>query len=253
VAPLPTVLVLGDGDFAFSARLAAAGTHAVTATTIETEDEVVARYPMTFPSHRRAILQHGGVCVFSVDATRLEGRLLTHAGMERRFTRVVFNNPYTAGVEKGTHRAHKAAKTHQKLVRDFIVGVHHVLCDGPDSRVVVSLNPSPLATVGASILLRAAALAGLHLLREYPFSEGGRTHQYVLRFGDARDLDRGGEVRRKTYAKRGIRTYEFGVGSGLTAELEGWHGGVDDGETEGEMAGGGRRREAEENPGDSEP
>ena len=71
MATLPTALVLGDGDFAFSSRLAAAGTYAVTATTIDSEAELEKRYPDTFPTHRRRVVEKGGTCAYGVDARQL--------------------------------------------------------------------------------------------------------------------------------------------------------------------------------------
>ncbi len=200
----PRMLVLGDGDFAFSAR--AATLFDVTATTIDTEAELQQRYPETFARHRAMLASMNARCLFNIDATKLssstEARYIELRGAraEAGYDRVVWNNPYVGG-EPGTHRALAARKVHRKVVANFVSCVPSVLRQG--GTLVISINPaSPL--VGASFLCENAARSGFTLLREYDFLDKPE-HEYVLRFGDARDERR----KRRTYSKRAIRTYEF--------------------------------------------
>ena len=50
-------------------------------------------------------------------------------------------------------------------------------------------------------------------MASYPF-DAKREHEYVLRYGDERDV---GKTKR-TYTKRSIRTYEFALKSAAEAE-----------------------------------
>jgi hypothetical protein len=194
-------LVLGDGDFAFSARFSNAGHFDVTATTVEAEADLEARYPDTFPRHREQVVQKGGRCLFGIDALKLDSTHAPYCDFRGAFMRVIWHNPYTAGAELQTHRTLVAQKVHKHLVADFMACAPAVL--SPGGTLVVSINPSS-ALVGEEFLLACASGSGFALLRSYPF-EQKREHEFVLRYGDDRDLAK----TRRTYTKRSIRTYEF--------------------------------------------
>ena len=115
---LGRLLVLGDGDFAYSAREAAAKLWVVTATTIDTEVELQNRYPATFGRHRDAVVRHGGSCAYEVDATQLDTP--RYKNLWDAFDRVLWHNPYTAAASMGTHQDLQAAKVHRNLVSSVI-------------------------------------------------------------------------------------------------------------------------------------
>jgi hypothetical protein len=199
--PARRALVLGDGDFSYSARLSGLGNVIVTATTIELEAELEKRYPTTFLNHRQKVKQHGGQCLFGIDARKLNCDGMPYVQFRGSFDMVVWHNPYTDGAELRSHRTLVARKVHKRLVADFIAAAPAVLWD--DGLLVISINPTS-NLIGETFLLDHSLQSGFVRLRDYPFEEN-RAHQYVLRYGDARDLAK----RRRTYTKRSIRTYEF--------------------------------------------
>lgn len=174
--------MVGDGDFAFSSRLATTGTYTVTATTIDSEAELEARYPDTFPRHRAAVTQRGGTCLYGVDARQLGvGADAPYSEFRRApFDRLVWHNPYTETAALQTHKALAARKVHKRLVADFLSCAPAVL--KPGGVLVVSINPSESALVGEAFLLKAAIDAGFVLAESYPF-DVKREHEYVLRYG----------------------------------------------------------------------
>jgi len=209
-----TCLVLGDGDFAFSARLASTRRFStVTASTIDSERDLESRYPETFPVHRQLILAQGGRCIYELDARRLGDTVPPYISLHGAFDSVCWHNPYTAVAEQGSHRALAARKAHKKLLRNFLACAPAVLRPGSAATLVLSINPST-RLIGADFLLPAASASGFRLHREYPFERGGREHEYILRYGDDRDRKK----QNKTYTKRSIRTYEFFLDSKGTAE-----------------------------------
>jgi len=194
-------LVLGDGDFSFSARLAASKKFTVTATTVETESELESRYPVVFLKNNNEIYHHGGCCIFGVDATKLDTSEEPYSGFAGKFDRLVWNNPYAEAAEAKSHRTLMAKKIHKKLVTDFLRCAPTVLCRS--GKLVLSINPLS-DIMGEEFLLRHAAASGFVLCSQYPF-DSKREHEYVLRYGD--DRDRG--KTKRTYTKKSIRTYEF--------------------------------------------
>lgn len=198
----PRALVLGDGDFAFSARLAASGKFIVTATTVESEAVLEQRYPVTFPKHRAAVVQHSGSCLFQIDATCLTRLAPPYTQLRSSFDRVIWNNPYAEAAEPKSHRALNAKKIHKKLVSDFLRCAPAVL--RPGGTLVLSIDPASVI-LGGDFLLATAAARGFVLVKEYPF-DAKHEHEYVLRYGDDRDLANKKRIR---YTKKRIRTYEF--------------------------------------------
>ena len=119
-----TVLVLGDGDFAFSARLASAGLFFVTATTVESEADLEARYPDSFPKHRAQVNTCGGRCLFGVDARELGSSTAPYVHFSESFDRLVWHNPYTEGADLQTHRSLAAKRVHNTCFRIALRGTY---------------------------------------------------------------------------------------------------------------------------------
>ncbi|KAM0936532.1 hypothetical protein DsansV1_C27g0204671 [Dioscorea sansibarensis] len=118
------ILLVGEGDFSFSQSLAIAfgsGVNIV-ATSLDTEDLVVARYTkggsnLKTLKKMRATLLHG------IDATKMRD----HTDLKmRRFHRIVYNFPH-AGF-KGKEDDPQLIDLHRKLVQCFFDNAKHMLC-----------------------------------------------------------------------------------------------------------------------------
>jgi len=206
----PRWLVLGDGDFAYSARLAAAGQVDVTATTIDAETELVRRYPTTFPAHKQMVEAAARCrCVFEVDARHLDHPTSPQSASVRAcapYDRLVWNNPYAEAEQSrggGVHRALLARKVHKKLLVDFLQCAPCVL--GAGAQLVISINPAS-KVIGEDFLRKQAVAAGFTYLSDHAFLDK-REHQYILRFGDERDFDR--RTSHTGYNKRNLRSFVF--------------------------------------------
>ena len=206
----PRWLVLGDGDFAYSARLAAARQVDVTATTIDSETELVWRYPTTFPAHKQMVEAACGCrCVFEVDARHLDHPTSPQSASVRAcapYDRLVWNNPYAEAEQSrggGVHRALLARKVHKKLLVDFLRCAPCVL--GAGAQLEISINPAS-KVIGEDFLRRQTHVAGFTYLSDHAFLDK-REHQYILRFGDERDFDR--RTSHTGYNKRNLRSFVF--------------------------------------------
>jgi hypothetical protein len=206
----PRWLVLGDGDFAYSARLAAARQVDVTATTIDSETELVRRYPTTFPAHKQMVEAACGCrCVFEVDARHLDHPTSPQFASVRAcapYDRLVWNNPYAEAEQSrggGVHRALLARKVHKKLLVDFLRCAPCVL--GAGAQLEISINPAS-KVIGEDFLRKQTHAAGFTYLCDHAFLDK-REHQYILRFGDERDFDR--RTSHTGYNKRNLRSFVF--------------------------------------------
>lgn len=138
----PCVLIVGDGNFSFAraflrqnADSIRDGCLDVTATSLDTKDELVAMYPTA-----EGILQElaaGGMRVqHDVNATRLESyaEFAPPQGQEALlFDRIVFNFPHFA---EGGHKRNKI-HLHRKLLREFFQSARYVL--QPQGQIWVTL------------------------------------------------------------------------------------------------------------------
>ena len=206
----PRWLVLGDGDFAYSARLAAARQVDVTATTIDAETELVRRYPTTFPTHKQMVEAACGCrCVFEVDARHLDHPTSPQMASVRAcapYDRLVWNNPYAEAEQSrggGVHRALLARKVHKKLLVDFLRCAPCIL--GAGAQLEISINPAS-KVIGEDFLRKQAHVAGFRYQSDHAFLDK-REHQYILRFGDERDFDR--RTSHTGYNKRNLRSFVF--------------------------------------------
>jgi hypothetical protein len=123
------VLVLGDGDFSFSASVVAGWDNArnLAATSFDTLDELVTKYGERIHANISSLQAKGARVLHSVDATQL-GR--AHLG---RFKFAVFNFPHT-GANGGLG---ESIRSNRQLLHDFFANVDCVLAAGSEVHVTV--------------------------------------------------------------------------------------------------------------------
>lgn len=144
----PRVLTVGDGNFSYSLALARHEAVALTATSFDTFDELVAKYPEAerICSQLKAL----GACVaHGVDATNLRATLRSSS----TFDRVVFNHP---------HCGEENVRRHQSLLSHFFVSALEVLASG-GGRVHLTLAEGQPERWEAVV---RAEKAGLQLLQQ---------------------------------------------------------------------------------------
>ena len=148
------ILLVGEGDLSFAAALAdLLGSSHITASTLDTAEELDAKYPDV--QRRLARLRAAGAAVApGVDATAMA----SHAALEPPYDRVVYNFPYA--------HVTKFAKDHRevnrKLLRQFFAEAARLLRPGGEVHVrnkltepyrswdLRSLLPDALQFVGAA-------------------------------------------------------------------------------------------------------
>jgi 25S rRNA (uracil2634-N3)-methyltransferase len=134
------ILVVGDGDFSFSAGLGRrVGWMRIVATGYDSEEVVRQKYKGT-RQFQAEITGGGGHVLFGVDATRLlSGPKLARAVIsERKWDKVVFNFPHTGS---GMKDADRNVAEQQALLRGFFESVKEVIT--PDAEVHVTVKDGP--------------------------------------------------------------------------------------------------------------
>ncbi|XP_073289210.1 heavy metal-associated isoprenylated plant protein 41-like [Primulina huaijiensis] len=110
------ILLVGEGDFSFSASLARAFGHAsnIVATSLDTKEELAVKHP-TAAQNLATLENMGCTVIHGVDASTM----CEHPRLKNRlFDRIVFNFPH-AGFD---YREHHIIQTqlHQDVVRGFL-------------------------------------------------------------------------------------------------------------------------------------
>jgi 25S rRNA (uracil2634-N3)-methyltransferase len=124
------ILLVGEGDFSYAASLATS--HAcvnLTATTLETKDVLLAKYPQA-SAHLSTLSSHSQTVLFSIDATKLGQPHAPGASILRKspgFDVVIFNFPHVGGKSTDVNRQVRA---NQGLVVKFLEGAKRVLAPG---------------------------------------------------------------------------------------------------------------------------
>lgn len=192
------VLLVGEGDFSFARALVDEGLVAeATCTSLDTEEELRAKYPSTI-TENLALLHddHRAEVLHGVDGTTMH----TSKPLKNRrgtYDRVVFNFPHL-----GNSVADQARNIlqHQKLVVGFFEAARAML--KPGGVIVLTLFDSePYFSWNVKSLAKAQGLA---TLRSGPFSWDsypGYHHSLTAKEGQTS----------KEQASRPARTYVFGV------------------------------------------
>lgn len=140
--PLPfgsadKILLIGEGDFSFAASLVKH--HActnITATTLESEEGLLAKYPQA-AEHLETLRLRSQTVLFSIDATKLG---LPHTAGQASlrkssaFNVVAFNFPHIGGKSTDVNRQ---VRSNQELVVKFLEGAQRV--SAPSAAIVVTI------------------------------------------------------------------------------------------------------------------
>ena len=150
------ILLVGEGDLSFAAALAALGGGAnLTASTLDTADELEAKYPAV--QERLAALRAAGATIApGVDATTMA----SHAAIDPPYDHVVYNFPYA--------HVTKFAKDHleqnRRLLRLFFAEAAKLLKPGGEVHVRNKLT-EPYRSWDLHSLRRCASSAPRRLTR----------------------------------------------------------------------------------------
>ncbi|MCJ1433819.1 hypothetical protein MMC27_003184 [Xylographa pallens] len=200
--PNDRILLIGEGDFSFahSLHLHHACT-ALTATTLETRNTLLAKYPQA-ASHINALELAAQKVLFSIDATKLGLPLPTGGGPTIRkapWDRIIFNFPHVGGLTKDVNRQVRA---NQELLVKFLERAKVLLAPGA-TVVVTVFEGEPYSLWNLRDLGRHV---GLKVERSFKFDAGlyeGYKHARTL--GNVNGVGGWkGEV-------RDARTYVFGM------------------------------------------
>ncbi|KNC81315.1 hypothetical protein, variant [Sphaeroforma arctica JP610] len=128
------ILVVGDGDFGFSAGLVShckgKGSNIV-ATSYDKAKELTEKYGERATRHIQAIESKGGAVAHGVDATELK-QTLPKKLSQKKFDCVVFNFPHT-----GKQRVH----LNRKLLLDFFISAKQMVQPGGEIRCTLKNKP----------------------------------------------------------------------------------------------------------------
>ncbi|GAX81559.1 hypothetical protein CEUSTIGMA_g8987.t1 [Chlamydomonas eustigma] len=121
-----TILLVGEGNFSFSAALATllGSAELITATCFDTEQEVQRKYPDA-ARHMATVKDLGGIVLHGVDATKLGLHEGLKAGRSNgRFSKIVFNFPHAGAGIKDQDRN---ILTNQHLLAGFFSSARQFL------------------------------------------------------------------------------------------------------------------------------
>mmetsp|Transcript_11590 Transcript_11590/g.29712 ORF Transcript_11590/g.29712 Transcript_11590/m.29712 type:complete len:408 (+) Transcript_11590:245-1468(+) len=151
------LLVLGDGDFSFSAglvkQLGSGGR--VVATSFDSREDVVAKYGKKAEGCLAMLGKAGAEVAHGVDATKLS-RTLPTSSSGPPFDAIIFNFPHT-----GSQRVH----LNRQMLRGFFASARPLLA--PSGAIHVTIKTAPPYT-GWDVPAQAAE-EGLKLARKVPF------------------------------------------------------------------------------------
>eukprot|EP00754_Rhynchopus_humris_P036975 Rhum_TRINITY_DN19075_c0_g1::Rhum_TRINITY_DN19075_c0_g1_i1::g.169186::m.169186/K19307/BMT5; 25S rRNA (uracil2634-N3)-methyltransferase len=186
------VLVVGDGDLAYSAALAAQrGASAVVyGTVLPSEEEQVRLYSQAVVAKKAAVLaKHGGRAVYGVDCTQAH----THAALGQGraaelFDEAHFNFPHL-GYSQQAERGGKWSRAQQHL--DLFKGMFASLRKVQPTGGVVKLTLTPTPPYPVKEVKKVAIESGYVFTREDPFFFKDYP-EYHPAWGDDRDLRKPG-------------------------------------------------------------
>ncbi|MCJ1386874.1 hypothetical protein MMC17_010002 [Xylographa soralifera] len=202
--PNDRILLIGEGDFSFahSLHLHHACT-ALTATTLETRTNLLAKYPQA-AAHIRTLELAAQKVLFSIDATKLGLPIPNGGGPAIRkapWDRIVFNFPHVGGLTKDVNRQVRA---NQELLVKFLERAKALLA--LEATVMVTVfEGEPYSLWNLRDLGRHV---GLRVEKSFKFDAGlyeGYNHARTLG-----NIEGGGGWKGEV---RDARTYVFGMGT----------------------------------------
>uniref|UniRef100_A0A7S3Z8C5 25S rRNA (uridine-N(3))-methyltransferase BMT5-like domain-containing protein n=1 Tax=Lotharella globosa TaxID=91324 RepID=A0A7S3Z8C5_9EUKA len=219
-APTDRVLLIGEGDFSFAAALIKTVystvalkdmrmTSRLVATCLDTEGQLVAKYPCA-AANIDCIKKAGGIVLTEFDATNLHERkdlkdAAAQGGyfsLKGAFDKIVFNFPHTGCGIKDTH---KNNEVHKELLRSFLDSASKILKKPSEIHVTLKKGEPYDSWEFANRVRDIGILSLIRAWDFYPHLYPGYQHRRTLGAATHR-TELGGPEPNKDIAS-GARTY----------------------------------------------
>lgn len=212
-SPTDRILLVGEGDFSFSASLLTS--HECTtllSTSFDDRSTLLSKYPQA-ASHIAAIeAEDSSKILFGVDATKLAKAGVGAASGAKhvkkavgKIDRIVFNFPHTGGLTKDVHRQIRA---NQELIRDFLKAAVPLLVTQSGAILITLFEGDPYRQWELKGLARQV---GLRVERSFQFVSAaypGYAHTRTLGDVDRRGGWKGEDRPARTYILKPIQDTE---------------------------------------------
>ena len=173
--PEDRILLIGEGDFSFAKSIVEHhGCYDVTATCLDSKDEVRDKYNPQAEQHIQYLEGEGQVVLHGVDATKLESvKALRKSGL---FRRLVFNFPHVGGKSTDVNRQ---VRFNQELLVKFFTSATLLL--EPSGTIVVTLfEGEPYTLWNIRDLARHTGLEVQKSFKFQPHAYPGYSHARTL-------------------------------------------------------------------------
>ncbi|XP_056698329.1 uncharacterized protein At4g26485 [Spinacia oleracea] len=173
------ILLVGEGDFSFSACLAVAfGTCAVniTATSLNSEDFLIKNYTK-FITNKTELLTRGSTVIHDVDATKMAKHPILGCLL---FDRIIFNFPHTGKFGRND----TDQRTHKNLVRGFMRNAKKMVKEDGEIHITSKSNGFFLEWD----IPKIGSDQGLNLIKEVKFTRN-KYPGYHTKYGFGGDKD----------------------------------------------------------------
>ena len=173
--PEDRILLVGEGDFSFAKAIVEHhGCYDVTATCLDSKDEVRDKYNPQADQHIEYLEGEGQVVLYSVDATKLESvKALRKGGL---FRRIIFNFPHVGGKSTDVNRQ---VRFNQELLVKFFTSATALLA--PSGTIVVTLfEGEPYTLWNIRDLARHTGLEVQKSFKFQPHAYPGYSHARTL-------------------------------------------------------------------------
>ena len=173
--PEDRILLVGEGDFSFAKAIVEHhGCYNVTATCLDSKDEVRDKYNPQAEQHIQYLEGEGQVVLHGVDATKLESvKALRKSGL---FRRLVFNFPHVGGKSTDVNRQ---VRFNQELLVKFFTSATPLL--EPSGTIVVTLfEGEPYTLWNIRDLARHTGLEVQKSFKFQPHAYPGYSHARTL-------------------------------------------------------------------------
>ena len=173
--PEDRILLIGEGDFSFAKSIVEHhGCYDVTATCLDSKDEVHDKYNPQAEQHIEYLEGEGQVVLYGVDATKLESvKALRKGGL---FRRIVFNFPHVGGKSTDVNRQ---VRFNQELLVKFFTSATPLLA--PSGTIGVTLfEGEPYTLWNIRDLARHTGLEVQKSFKFQPHAYPGYSHARTL-------------------------------------------------------------------------